>query len=147
MKYFLSFTEREKKIFKTYKFCKCNQLVKLWVICCFLGIRFCLKKIIWAVTITFLTRSNCPAGIHLFKANNVATRTMCKIYSKFTIKTPERRRNRSGVFIVNFKYSLVPNRRHYKSTQARIPFIQRAGAFAGPFFLSTEKIQRSWCWS
>ena len=44
MKYFLSFTEREKKFFKTYKFCKCNQLVKLWVICCFLGIRFCLKK-------------------------------------------------------------------------------------------------------
>ena len=28
-----------------------------------------------------------PAGIHLSKVNNKNTRSMCKIYSKLTIKT------------------------------------------------------------
>ena len=41
-----------------------------------------------------------PAGIYLFKVINRNTRARCEIYSKLTIKTPERRR--PGVFIVNF---------------------------------------------
>ena len=45
------------------------------------------------------------AGIYLLKVNNRNTRTRCEIYSKLTIKTPERRQwRRSGVFIVNFEY-------------------------------------------
>ena len=31
-------------------------------------------------------------------------RKECEIWSKVTIKTPERRRHHSGVFIVNFEY-------------------------------------------
>ena len=46
-----------------------------------------------------------PVGIYLFKVNNRNTRTKCEIYSKLTIKTPERRQWRhSGVFIVNFEH-------------------------------------------
>ena len=45
-----------------------------------------------------------PAGIYFFKVNNGKTRTMFEIYSKLTIKTPERRHwRRSSVFIVNFE--------------------------------------------
>ena len=43
------------------------------------------------------------AGIYLFKVNNGNTRALCEIYSKLTIKTPERRQWRSGVFIINFE--------------------------------------------
>ena len=53
-------------------------------------------------------KSTNPVGIYLLKVNNRNTRTRCKICSKLTIKTPERRR-RSGVFIVNFEYiSYIP---------------------------------------
>ena len=46
-----------------------------------------------------------PAGNYMFKVNNGNARTRCEIYSKLTIKTPERRHwRRSGVFIVNFEY-------------------------------------------
>ena len=45
-----------------------------------------------------------PAGNYTFKVNNRNTRTWCEIYSKLTIETPERRRFRSGVFIVNFEH-------------------------------------------
>ena len=45
-----------------------------------------------------------PAGIYSLKVNNEITRTMCEIYSKLTIKTPERRHRRgSGIFSVNFE--------------------------------------------
>ena len=45
------------------------------------------------------------AVIYLFIVNNRKTRTRCKICSKLTIKTPERRRRRlSSVFIANFVY-------------------------------------------
>ena len=45
-----------------------------------------------------------PANICLFKINNRQTRKRCEIFSKLTVKTPERRqRRRSGVFIVNFE--------------------------------------------
>ena len=45
-----------------------------------------------------------PAKICLFKINNRKTRKRCEIFSKLTVKTPERRqRRRSGVFIVNFE--------------------------------------------
>ena len=30
-----------------------------------------------------------PSGIYLFKVSNGNTRTICEIYSKLTIKTPE----------------------------------------------------------
>ena len=44
----------------------------------------------------------------MFKVNNSDTRKMCKICSKLTIKTAERRqissKGRSSVFIVNFEY-------------------------------------------
>ena len=40
-----------------------------------------------------------------YKVNNRNTRTRCKIYSKLTMKTPERCQwGRSAVFIVNFEY-------------------------------------------
>ena len=45
-----------------------------------------------------------PTYIYLFKVNNRNTRKKCEIFSKLTIKTPERhQRRRSGVFIVNFE--------------------------------------------
>ena len=41
----------------------------------------------------------------MFKVKNRNTRKRCKICSKLTIKTPERRHGRrSGVFIVNFEH-------------------------------------------
>ena len=46
-------------------------------------------------------------GIYLLKVNNRNTRTRHEIYSKLTIKTPERRHwLRSGVFIVSFEHTL-----------------------------------------
>ena len=45
------------------------------------------------------------ANVYLFKVTNKNTRKRCEIYSKLTIKTPERRQRRySGVFMVNFEY-------------------------------------------
>ena len=45
-----------------------------------------------------------PVSIYLFKVSNRNTRTMCKICSKLTIKTPEQcHQYRSGVFDVNFE--------------------------------------------
>ena len=46
-----------------------------------------------------------PANIYMFKVTNRNTRERCKLCSKLTIKTPERRhRCRSGVSIVNFEH-------------------------------------------
>ena len=46
-----------------------------------------------------------PAGNYMFKFNNGNTRTRYEIFSKLTIKTPERPQwRRSGVFIVNFEH-------------------------------------------
>ena len=48
---------------------------------------------------------NYTANIYLFKLNNRNTKIRCEIYSKLTIKTPERRHwHRSGVFIANFEH-------------------------------------------
>ena len=48
-----------------------------------------------------------PAYNYMFKINNRNTRKKCEIFSKLTIKTPERRHwRRSGVFIVNFEHTL-----------------------------------------
>ena len=45
------------------------------------------------------------AGNYMFKVNNRNTGTRRRIWSKLTIKTPERRQwHRSGVFIVSFEY-------------------------------------------
>ena len=49
-----------------------------------------------------------PAAIYLLKVNNRNTRTRCEIYSKLTVKTPERcqRRHwrRSGNFVVDSEH-------------------------------------------
>ena len=46
-----------------------------------------------------------PVGNYLLKVNNRSTTKRCEIYSKLTIKTPERCQwYRSGVFIVNFEH-------------------------------------------
>ena len=47
-----------------------------------------------------------PVCNYMFKVNNRNTRARCEICSILTIKTPERRRYRSGVFIVNFEHIL-----------------------------------------
>ena len=44
-----------------------------------------------------------PANIYLLKVDSKNTRKRLEIFSKLTIKTPERR-HRSGVFIVNFEH-------------------------------------------
>ena len=45
-----------------------------------------------------------PAGVYLFEFSYGNARTMCKICSRLTIKTPERRHwHSSGVFFVNFE--------------------------------------------
>ena len=49
---------------------------------------------------------NSPTGNYMFKVNNRNTRRSCEICSRLTIKTPERRRRRSGIFIVNFELIL-----------------------------------------
>ena len=50
---------------------------------------------------------NNPANIYLFKINNLSARIKCEIYSKLTVKTPERRHwRRSVVYTVNFEHIL-----------------------------------------
>ena len=44
--------------------------------------------------------NNNPAGSYMFKVNNKNTTARCEMFSKLTIKTPER----SSVFIVNFEH-------------------------------------------
>ena len=46
-----------------------------------------------------------PAGNYMLKVSNRNTTTRCDIYSKLTVKIPERRQWRhSGIFIVNFEH-------------------------------------------
>ena len=45
-----------------------------------------------------------PTNIYLFKFSKRNTRKWWEIYSKLTIKTPERRHCRSGIYIVNFDH-------------------------------------------
>ena len=46
-----------------------------------------------------------PAGNSIFKESNRNTPRMCEMYSKLTIKTPERLQwHRFSVFIVNFEH-------------------------------------------
>ena len=45
-----------------------------------------------------------PTGNDMFKVNNRNTRIMFEICPKAAIKTPERSRHRSAVFIVNFEH-------------------------------------------
>ena len=58
------------------------------------------------MTSIFKVTSKCyPVGIYMFKVSNRNTRSRCEVYSKLTIKTPERRHwRRSSVFILNFEY-------------------------------------------
>ena len=46
-----------------------------------------------------------PGNIYLFKVNNKSIRKRCEIFSRLTIKTPERRHcHSSAAFIVNFEH-------------------------------------------
>ena len=45
-----------------------------------------------------------PAGNYMFKVNNRNTRTRCEIYSKLTIKIPERRLWRLLMVFVSIVY-------------------------------------------
>ena len=55
----------------------------------FLGNTFFAKRV--TAGPDFAKKYNVPAGIYLFKINNRNSRARCRIYSKLTIKTPERR--------------------------------------------------------
>ena len=58
---------------------------------------------------TFCLTVKDPADIYLLKVNNKNTRTRCKICSKLTIMTPERRKWRCfGVFIVKLWTYFTP---------------------------------------
>ena len=46
--------------------------------------------------------------MYWFKVNKRNTRKSREVCSKLTIKTPERRRRRSGDFIVNFEQNFRP---------------------------------------
>ena len=64
---------------------------------------------------------NISVNIYLFKVNNRVPRKKCEIYSKLTIKTPERRqRHRSGVFIAYFRHIS----HHFLSTVSFVDFEQ-----------------------
>ena len=53
----------------------------------------------------FLNVTTFLAGINLLKAHDTNTKKKCEIYSKLTIKMPERRHwRRFGVFIVSFEH-------------------------------------------
>ena len=59
------------------------------------------------VNLSIFELENAPvtANNYLLKAISRSIRKRCEIYSKLTIKKPERRHwRRSGVFIVNFEY-------------------------------------------
>ena len=62
---------------------------------------FHVSKARWILTTVSAIWSS-PVGIYLLKVNNKNTRTRCEIFSKLTIKTPERRR--TVVLIVNFEH-------------------------------------------
>ena len=53
-----------------------------------------------------VSQSVSPIGTYMFKVNFRNTRTRCEICSKLLIKTPERCRRHSGVFIVNSEHIL-----------------------------------------
>ena len=48
-----------------------------------------------------------PAYIYLFKVNNKNTRKRCEIYSKLTIKTPERHHDVVLVFLLFFNFEHI----------------------------------------
>ena len=54
-----------------------------------------LRRCCWRLT---------PAGNYMFKVTNRNTRARCEICPKLTIKIPERRQHRSGIFIINFEH-------------------------------------------
>ena len=68
-----------------------------------IDIRFCLDPrppvrahVLYGWSLRFccplsLTPTQYPVSSHMFKVNNRKTRSSCEIYSKLTIKTPERR--------------------------------------------------------
>ena len=78
---------------------------------------FCGYKMIWHTPQAILS-NNVPAGIWLPKVNNRNPRAKCVIFSRLTIKTPERRHcvfivnfehisHRSSVFIISFEHVIV----------------------------------------
>ena len=63
-----------------------------------------LVMLIWSYCWNITKKSAYLGNIYLFKVSNRSTRKKCEICPKLTIKTLERRQ--SGVFIVNFEYTL-----------------------------------------
>ena len=78
-------TDRSNENFTT---CSCNHLTNFAILIAVndFQVKYAISCIILDIHITYI-----PAGIYLFKVNNRNTRTRCKICSKLTIKTPERR--------------------------------------------------------
>ena len=68
-------------------------------------IKFQARPYILNYTLPYTFSKTWPSRQFYIQIINKSTRTRCKIYSKLTIKTPERRHwFRSGVFIVNFEH-------------------------------------------
>ena len=68
-----------------------------------------LKTMIWNIIKMYpIEKSHSfPVNIYLLQVNNKNTQKRCEIYSKLTIRTPERRRwSWSVIFIVNFEQIL-----------------------------------------
>ena len=64
-----------------------------------------LVKYNYQMFVLFFLHKACLAGIYMCKVNKRNTSTMSELFSKLTIKTPERCNwCRSGVFIVNFEH-------------------------------------------
>ena len=64
-----------------------------------------LNDLILTDLLATLKKYNFPANIYLFKVCNRNTRKRYKLYSRLSIKTPERRQcHSSGIFFVNFEH-------------------------------------------
>ena len=58
-------------------------------------------------TFVLIWMCHVPTVNQFLKVSNRNTKTRCEICSKLTIKTPERRWHRSGVFIVDFEHVIA----------------------------------------
>ena len=62
------------------------------------------SEMLWRPYLKLLRNTTTQPAFTCSKVNNKNTRTMCKICSKFTIKTPKQRYwHHSGIFIVNYE--------------------------------------------
>ena len=86
-----------------------------------------------------------PANIYLFKVNNRNSRKRCELGSKLTIKTPARRRRRSGLFIDNSE----PISKPFSSVsivdfeQVNVCWIRKSFRESSNFFILITMIKKS----